>query len=319
MRRWFMSIVHPKISAVAVIILALLITYYFGYVRNMLRVFDRSLGNTIELWDRYEPTNETLGQGICDNKEFGTVIERVNSQPRNTLHLDGGVQLIVTDNPLRWRNSEFRDFYYFTLSKCRTTKQFIPVRAYRDRLLWKNACSDFFQNSFVSPCKEIQQSLTEWESNNALSSNEAFNEAGIRFRTPRGYHHALVGGFNGGYYYFSFYADGSVGGFSGINLFVPLESDLDIHHIAEELGFTLTPPDFPTAKLIALDGRRGVTVTERHIFPESPPYPWEGEYIFEYYSVPYSNAPLIVVYHHASHDNTMQPYWEMMHDTWKFD
>ncbi|MDP3964410.1 MAG: hypothetical protein Q8Q20_01970 [bacterium] len=301
---------------VFIVVIALL-AYYFVYVKNAGALFDRSVEDGIESWNGYHLTEKTLGSGICDNKQFETIIERLNTQTRSVLYLHSGLQMMITENPLNWSNAQFRDH---AQSKCTTTKGFVPVRVYRDKLLWKNQCSGFHESSFISPCNDIQNSIIEWEENHATSSKQNFNEAGIRFETLLGYHLGLSGWSNRGYHYFSFYPDGTLGGYSGIQLFIPLKEELDANFIGEELGFSVSMPDLSEGKQIVLDGEPGRRVTERHTFPESPPYPWDGEYVYEYYPVQfrYSNLPVILVYHHAYADDVMQPFWEKMHDTWQF-
>lgn len=289
----------------SIIVIVLLGAYYVVYVKNAFGTFNRSIEAKIESWAQYKPTDKTLGQGICDDKQFGTTLEMINSQPRTALQLDGGLTLIATENPLRWRNSEFRD--YFVLSECRTTGGYVPVRAYRDTLLWKNECSGFFEKSIASPCTDIQESIAKWEESNATSSNEQFNEAGIRFQSPPGYHHALLNNPISGYYRFIFYPDGTTGGSASISLFIPLSSQLNLTDIEQEFSYDLTLPDTITPAKVILDGREGLTTTVgEHPIGDT----------METYPVTYSNTPIVMSY---NGDDSMLPYWKMMHDTWQFD
>lgn len=306
----------------SLIVFTLLGAYYVVYVKNAFDSFDRKVDSKIESWTDYKPTNINLGQGICEDKQFGTLLEMINAEPRAALHLDGDLTLIATENPLRLRNSEFRDYYYFVLSKCRTTEGFIPVRAYRDKLLWKNECSSFLQKTIASPCGAIQKSIEEWEKDNAISSNEHFNEAGINFQSPQGYHIALTSHRSDGFYRFSLYPDGSLWGNkisnSGATLFIPLEKDLAIPTLETELGINLTDFDSEKAALVMIGGRGGKRIIEP-IHGDSSDYPQDGELIMEMYPVPYSNAPIILRYYHPHNDDLMEPYMKMLHDSWKFD
>lgn len=317
---------HLRKYAIVVLVMAIVLfgIYYVGYTRNTFSVFDRAIGERIESWDRYKPTNEVIGKGTCkDGKEFGNVIEEINKRPRRLLHFRGGLKLMITENAQSWTNFAFRNYPYALYSQCTTSNGFVPVRVYRDKLLWRSMCTSEIQNSTFSPCRDVQNLLETWERDFASSDN-IFNEAGIHYQTPEYYYQAINSYPNDDYYRFALYPNGSLyphDGYksnSGASLFIPRVASLDIKEIEQMLGLSLAVFDSDKATQISVGGRQGKRITEE-VQADPNHYPVHGELILEMYPVPYSNAPVILRYYHADGDDLMEPYIKMMHDTWKFD
>ncbi len=281
--------------------------YYVGYVKDVFGAFDVSIDAKIEAWSEYKPTDKTLGEGECQDKQFGTILETINTRPRTAMALDNGLILIATDNPLHWRNSEFRDYYYFPLSRCRTSEGFIPVRAYPDKLLWKNGCT--WQTALIG-CERTEQALQRWESEYAKSSSREFNEAGLRFRIPEHIFSSQVAYRNENVYRFIFYTEGPmVTDTSKIKLSIPLDTSLQLDNDP-----TSDIPDNAVKSMMNWGTLQGDRYVYRHQMEKTETTNgWQGTITKEIYPLSTSGQYLILQYDHSIHDDTLETLWNGIH------
>ena len=303
-----------KYGLVALAIIAVFLgTYYVGFVKDGFGMFDVAIDTKVEAWGEYKSTSKTLGEGVCQDTQFATIVEAINAQPRTSLTLDNGLTLIATDNPLHWRNSEFRDYYYFPLSQCRTSEDFIPVRAYPDKLLWKNSCT--WQTILIG-CERTEQALERWEREYAQSSSREFNEAGLRFHIPEHIFHAQNAYPSENVYRFSFYAEGNtVPDTSSIGLSIPLNLSVQ----SEDDPKADIPEDALKTMMNwgTLQGDR--YVYHRQVEKTETTIGWQGTITKEIYPLSKTGQNLILQYDHSIHDDTLETLWNGIHADVKMD
>jgi len=102
-------------------------------------------------------------------------------------------------------------------------------------------------------------------------------------------------------------------------LVIPLVTNLDIASLEEDLNIDFSVFDTDAATEVEIDGRQGKRISEKFDYDEIKHPHGGGEITIDKYPVPYSNAPVILKYFHPVDDDLMEPYMEMLHDTWQFD
>lgn len=111
----------------------------------------------IEQWDLYQQMKGiTIGTGRCPNMDqnFQLVVDFVAENGARRQVLNGGLELVVTPNPLGWSNETFLAFNDDESAICAAGGVY-PLHAYPDKLLWKGVCSTGAEPELGSPAREL--------------------------------------------------------------------------------------------------------------------------------------------------------------------
>ncbi|MFA5775181.1 MAG: hypothetical protein WC864_07375 [Ilumatobacteraceae bacterium] len=256
----------------------------------------------VEDWSRYRPTQEKISMTDCFKKEYAVPDEEINKGVLSVLTLNRGFHLWTTSNPAHWMNEDFRGFL---ASKC-FAGNLIPVRAYRDKLLWREPCTT--QDTYFFGCRALEAKLLSWEQENAQTSSLEFNEQGLRFSIPPHLYHIKRSTLGGSADY-SFNTEGPVlSDTSGIYIFLPLEEvpKIDVDPIGEI-------PDTAAWKMLNLGQLQGHRF-EYQVQTQEDGYPWEGKITKEVFPVSYSDQPIVITYRHSVRDDTLETLWSNIHN-----
>ncbi len=281
-----------KIIAIAGIII-LVILFLYIYLSSK----TKSITDQIENGTLYHNSIDNLALSSCDNKDLVSGEKAINQGSKSKLDLHLGLFVLQTENPLKWTNEQFR---WFSKSKC-NDMSLLPVRAYPDKLLWKNRCS--WLTKLVG-CETAETDLRRWEAEHAESSSTEFNEAGIRFPIPPHIFHVNIGK----PYTIQFYTEGNmIADTSSIKLYIPSEgADSTDSDPLEGI-----PPE-AIKKMNNWQNLQG----DRYVFDQkwqSENYIWNGTITREIYPVSFSSLPIRLEYMHSIHDDTLETLWTKIH------
>ncbi|MDP2812145.1 MAG: hypothetical protein Q8O32_00440 [bacterium] len=123
------------------LIVIILVTAYFLLTK-------KKRNNIIEMVENFElyqeitdPDERSFGKDCNANEEFNQFKKIMELGSMKKLVLPGGMQVMITPNYNRWSNKKFLSFNTVDPDAFCGAGGTYPLHAYKNQLLWKQACS----------------------------------------------------------------------------------------------------------------------------------------------------------------------------------